>query len=121
MPGLSSLPADGASDSEGCHGGQGPGSRFPRPLLLGCLPLADVLPGSLCSCPELPEGPPGPLGRDHHTGCASKAKPTRFLSFLLQTSPALGWWGTPSRAPSPVWQAESTADARPSGSPRVMV
>lgn len=86
MPGLSSLSADGASDSEGCHGGQGPGSRFPRPLLLGCLPLADVLPGSLCSCPELPEGPPGSPGTgSSHRLCLQGANPRVFSLVLLQT------------------------------------
>ena len=93
MPGLSSLSADGASDSEGCHGGQGPRSRFPRPLLLGCLPLADVLPGSLCLLPRAP-GRPSRLPWDGIITPAvpPRCKPVCFLSRPLADPRLWGWW-----------------------------
>lgn len=107
MPGLSSLSADGASDSEGCHGGQ---ARIPLPAGPCCwaaCPLADVLlPRFPLLLPRAP-GRPSRLPWDGiiTPGCASKVQ-THVLSLSPSCRPpALGWWAPVQFLPLPGWEA----------------
>ena len=99
------------------------GARIPFPEApaagLVWLTFSPVLSAS---CLKLPEGPPGsPETGSSHQLCLQGANPGVFSFVLLQTpGPGDGGRAFASSLPR-TWQAESTADARPSGSPRAMV
>ena len=100
--------------------GQDPVSR--GPCCWAACPWPTFSPVLSASCPELLEGPPGSPGKgSSHQLCLQGANPCVFSLVLLQTPGSGGGGHTSASSPPLAWQAKSTADARPPGSPRAMV